>query len=113
MQYINGALLLFALTAVDAFTSPSTLASSSQFCGKRIILTPKVSPARSSTSLQMFLGNDGGFLGVGAPEVVRNVKRLQQEYFVCFELSNVLLYYARPQSFLSAILYSDQAICIR
>mmetsp|Transcript_8183 Transcript_8183/g.12563 ORF Transcript_8183/g.12563 Transcript_8183/m.12563 type:complete len:201 (+) Transcript_8183:130-732(+) len=69
MQYINGAVLLFALTAVDAFTSPSRLASSSQFCGKRIILTPEVSSARSSTSLQMFLGSDGGFLGVGAPEV--------------------------------------------
>eukprot|EP00547_Thalassionema_nitzschioides_P007649 CAMPEP_0194213198 /NCGR_PEP_ID=MMETSP0156-20130528/13575_1 /TAXON_ID=33649 /ORGANISM="Thalassionema nitzschioides, Strain L26-B" /LENGTH=320 /DNA_ID=CAMNT_0038941175 /DNA_START=289 /DNA_END=1251 /DNA_ORIENTATION=- len=32
-------------------------------------MIPKVPCVRSSTSLQMFLGSDGGILGVGAPEV--------------------------------------------
>lgn len=69
MKHPRAAILLFILAVVDAFSSPSKLTSSSQFLGNRIHSIPKVSNSRSSTSLQMFLGSDGGILGVGAPEV--------------------------------------------
>lgn len=32
---------------------------------------PQSPSASSSTSLNMFMGSDGGFLGIGAPELVR------------------------------------------
>mmetsp|Transcript_14840 Transcript_14840/g.17037 ORF Transcript_14840/g.17037 Transcript_14840/m.17037 type:complete len:237 (+) Transcript_14840:183-893(+) len=76
-------LLLFGNVGVDAFTTTTTitkrLSCSSQFLGNRIRfippqkrkLTTRTKQRRSSTSssLQMFLGTDGGILGVGTPEV--------------------------------------------
>lgn len=57
--------------SVSAFAPPLTRSS---FQGTSFVLRngppPSKQQGQSSSSLQMFLGSDGGLLGVGAPEVV-------------------------------------------
>ena len=71
---VIGFVILFTTTA-SAFSI--TQSSSSRFMGQRMKLVQKPSPSRQtkpSALTTMFLGSDGGLLGVGAPEVVRITK---------------------------------------
>lgn len=71
---VIGFVILFT-TAASAFSI--TQSSSSRFMGQRMKLVQKPSPSRQtkpSALTTMFLGSDGGLLGVGAPEVVRITK---------------------------------------
>jgi len=74
--------MIATLSGTDAFTSQRvmTISSTSQFMGQtmRIVRNnhnnhnnnkKRAAGTKSSTSLNMFLGSDGGLLGVGAPEV--------------------------------------------
>jgi hypothetical protein len=73
--------LLGSLQSSDGFSVPTLGLSSphSRFLGRSITLVPKSQRGTSTTkgkcktstaSLSMFLGNDGGILGVGTPELV-------------------------------------------
>jgi hypothetical protein len=84
MQYNKRILhfvLFLSLTSTDAFTSLSKSRNGgslnqvgSRFMGRGIRLQQsaavKTKETRKGTELGMFLGTDGGVLGVGAPEVV-------------------------------------------
>eukprot|EP00544_Gedaniella_sp_CCMP2646_P011030 CAMPEP_0202483512 /NCGR_PEP_ID=MMETSP1361-20130828/2747_1 /ASSEMBLY_ACC=CAM_ASM_000849 /TAXON_ID=210615 /ORGANISM="Staurosira complex sp., Strain CCMP2646" /LENGTH=387 /DNA_ID=CAMNT_0049111809 /DNA_START=157 /DNA_END=1320 /DNA_ORIENTATION=- len=63
--------LIAVYGSVSAFAPPLTRSS---FQGTSFVLRNRPPPSKqqgqSSSSLQMFLGSDGGLLGVGAPEVV-------------------------------------------
>jgi len=64
--------------ATRSISRASTAQSSSGFMGRTVRFIPPsskpiaTSRKSSSTELSMFMGSDGGILGVGAPEVVCN-----------------------------------------
>jgi hypothetical protein len=83
------ALLLLLASSSDAFTSVAKCGSPSRFLGTQMRFTPhnpkrnhvqssRRSKSSSSSSLHMFLGSDGGILGVGTPELVRFVLKNTQ-----------------------------------
>lgn len=65
------ALVMLAAQCTQAFV-PSTLPISTNSLGPSQVVSPMDVPVRKKDSeLNMFMGSDGGILGVGTPEIVR------------------------------------------
>lgn len=118
------------LSSVDAFTSLSSRSShgaglqqvNSRFMGrvttfKRRDQNVQSQNHRKGTELGMFLGNDGGILGVGAPEVVRIHDLFPKQHEFTYQqhgsdLTHLKRNTCRQPFYLLDILYLGQLNCL-
>ena len=83
-----------SISSRPSSSSWNDVASSSAFLGRKMTLfTPRCpkstsSSRRSDTSLAMFLGQDSGILGVGAPEVVSQYYEMSETHYP-FEIDTI------------------------